>query len=201
MQMSAQNLHEQLKRQITFLRNSISLYESGCREEAIRMGVVMRVLFHDTSNSTSLFKQLGIKDTLQVVTTAKSVELESLGRIDFGELMGGMIFGNELEYTAVEQNVPTISATDWWGQPVFIRDERLITRRQIVLAAAHKDGGAHVDEPDDNLRAVQEGFWIQTQIGTNGETISKPVEDNHFRMLRRFAAELLDSGELMELLK
>lgn len=199
--MSSQNLHEQLKRQITFLRNSVSLYDSGCREEAIRMAVIMRVLFHDKGRGHSLFKQLGIKDTLQVVTTAKTIDLESLGQIDFGELMGGVIFGNELEYTPVEQNAPTISATDWWDQPVFIRDERLITRNQVVLAAAHKDGGAHIDEPDDDLRAIQEGFWVQTQIGPNGETISKPMEDNHFRMLRRFAAELLDSGELKGLLK
>lgn len=195
--MPSQNLHQQLKRQITFLSNSISLYDAGCREEAIRMAVIMRVLFHDTGNSNSLFKQLGIKDTLQIATTAKSIEIESLGRIDFGELMGGMTFGGELEYTPVQQNTPTVSATDWWGQPVFIRDGRLINRKQIVLAAAHKDGGAHVDEPDDDLRAIREGFWIKTQVRPNGEIISRSMENNHFRMLRRFADELLNSKELL----
>jgi len=197
LQMSAQNLHEQLKRQITFLRNSVALYDVGCREEAIRMAVIMRILFYDKGRGDSLFKQLGIKNTLQVVTTAKSVDLESLGKIDFGELMSGMIFGNELEYLPVEQNAPTISITDWWDQPVFIRDERVITRGQLVLAAAHKDGGAHVDEADDDLRAIQVGFWIQTQVGANGETVSRPMENNHFRMLRRFADELLNSEELL----
>lgn len=195
--MSSQNFVEQLKRQIIFLRNSVSLYDSGYREEAIRMAVVMRVLFHDTNNSTSLFKHLGIKETIQIATTAKSVEPEVLCEIDFGELMGGMIFGQELEYTLIQKEAPTIAAPDWWDQPVFVRNGSLISRRQIVLAAAHKDGGAHVDEPDDDLRAVKEGFWIRTRTRPDGAIVSEPVENNHFRIIRRFADELLNSKELL----
>jgi hypothetical protein len=199
--MASQNFHEQLSRQIAFLRNSVTLYDSGCREEAIRMAVVMRVLFHDTGNSTSLLKHFGIKDTVQIVTTAKSVEPESLSEIDFGELMGGMTFGQEFEYDPVQLDVSTIRASDWWNQSVFIRQGRLISRKQIVLAAVNKDGGAHVDEPDVDLLAVQEGFWIQAQIMPDDTMTSAPIENNHFRMLRRFADELLNSTELMELVK
>lgn len=197
--MSSQNFAEQLKRQIIFLKNSVSLYDSGCREEAIRMAVVMRVLFHDTNNSTSLFKHLGTKETIQIATTAKSVESEVLGEIDFVELMGGMIFGHELEYTLIQKEVPTITAPDWWDQPVFIRDGRPISRCQIVLAAAHKDGGAHVDEPDDDLRAIKEGFWVRTQTKPDGTIVSESMENNHLRMIRRFAEELLNSKELLSI--
>ena len=92
-QMPSEYFVEQLKRQIIFLKNSVSLYDSGCREEAIRMAVVMRVLFHDTTSSTSLFKYLGIREFIQIATTATSVEPESVREIDFGELMGGRHLG------------------------------------------------------------------------------------------------------------
>jgi hypothetical protein len=199
--MPSQNLHEHLKRQIAFLKNSVSFYDSGCREEAIRMAVVMRVLFHDTGNSTSLLKLIGIKDSLQIVTTAKSVDPESLHENDFGEFMSGMTFGQELEYDAVQLDAPTITAPDWWNQLVFVRNGELMSRCQIVLATAHKDGGAHVDEPDNDLRAIKEGFWVRTKSKDNGTTVSEPMENNHFRMLRRFADELLNSKELIGLTK
>ena len=199
--MPSQNFVEQLKRQIVFLRNSVSFYDSGCREEAIRMAVVMRILFHDTTKSISLFKHLGVKETIQIATTAKSVESESVREIDFGELMSGMIFGQELEYTLIQKEVSTIAAPDWWDQSIFVRNGNLISRRQIVLAAAHKDGGAHVDEADDDLQAVKEGFWIRTQTKPDGTIVSKSMENNHFRIIRRFADELLNSKEFMGLAK
>lgn len=195
--MSSQNFVEQLKRQIIFLGNSVSLYDSGCGEEAIRMATTIRILFHDTNASTSLLKHLGIKETIRIPTTAISVEPESVREIDFGELMGGMIFSQDLEYTPIQKEVSTISALDWWGQPVFVRNGNLISRRQIVLAVAHKDGGTHVDEPDDILRAVKEGFWIRTQTKPDGTTVSESMENNHFSVIRRFADELLNSKELL----
>ena len=195
--MPSKNFVEHLKRQIIFLENSVSLYDSGCREEAIRMAVVMRILFHNKGKGNSLLKQLGIQDTVKIVTTAKSVDLESLRGIDFGELMGGMTFGQKLEYDPIKRDAPAIAAPDWWDQPVFIRNSELISRGQIVLAAANKDGGAHTDEPDDNLRAAKEGFWIRTQTSAYGTTVSEPIENNHFRIIRRFADELLNSRDLL----
>lgn len=191
--MSSQDLVEQLRRQIVFLKNSTSLYDEGCKEEALRIAVAMRVLFHDTKYSISLFQQLGNKDAIQIVTTAKSVPVESVYEIDFGELMGGVTIGESWEYDPIQEGALTISGADWWNEPVFIRNGRLISRKQIVLAAANKDGGAHVGEPDDDLRAGQEGFWISTRVQHDGRTVSGPMVNNHFRMLRRFAEELLKS--------
>ena len=73
----------------------------------------------------------------------------------------------------------------------------LFTREQIVLAAAHKDGGAHVDDPDKDWQAVKEGIWIQPRSGSDGDALSEPIENNHFRILRRFADELLNSKALL----
>lgn len=195
----AEDLSAHLKRQLVFLRNSVAAYDSGCAEEAIRIGVVIRVLCHDTQKSESLLTKMGRKDTLPLVTTAKTVPNEFLVNMDFGELMAGMTFGHSLEYDPVPEDAPAILCADWWGQPVFIRDKKTYTRKDVVLAAANKDGGAHVDNPDAKLQALQEGFWIRTVTHADGTKKTEPLADNHFRMLRRFAEELLSSKELLKL--
>lgn len=195
----ADNLSVHLKRQLVFLRNSVAAYDSGCAEEAIRIGVAIRVLCHDTQSSESLLKQMGQRHTLPLVTTAKTVPTEFLETTDFGELMAGMTFGQTLEYDPVPEDAPAFLCADWWEQPVFIRDKKTYTRKDVVLAAANKDGGAHVDNPDAKLQALQEGFWIRTVTHADGTKKTEPLADNHFRMLRRFAEELLSSKELLKL--
>lgn len=76
-----------LKRQLLYLQNSVAAYDNGCAEEAIRIGVVIRVLCHDTQYSVSLLKKMGQKTTLRLVTTAKTVSNDFLANTDFGELM------------------------------------------------------------------------------------------------------------------
>ena len=195
----AEDLSAHLKRQLVFLRNSVAAYDSGCAEEAIRIGVAIRVLCHDTQKSESLLTKMGRKDTLQLVTTAKTVPNDFLVNMDFGELMAGMTFGRTLEYDPVPEDAPAIFCADWWEQPIFIRDKKAYTRKDVVLSAANKDGGAHVANPDAKLQALQEGFWIRTVTHADGTTRTEPLADNHFRMLRRFAEELLTSKELLTL--
>jgi hypothetical protein len=196
---SVEGLSAHLKRQLIFLRNSVAAYDNGYVEEAIRIGVVTRVLCHDTQSSVSLLKQMGQKATLRLVTTAKTLSNDLLADMDFGELMAGMTFGHTLEYDPVPEGSPAILCADWWEQPVFIRDKKAYTRKDVVLSAANKDGGAHVDNPDAKLLALQEGFWIRTVTHADGTKRTEPLADNHFRMLRRFAEELLSSEDLRKL--
>ena len=111
---STEYLSAHLKRQLIFLRNSVAAYDNGCVEEAIRIGVVIRVLCHDTQHSESLLQKMGQKATLRLVMTAKTVPNDIVSTIDFGELMAGMIFGCTLEYNSVSENSPSIFCTDWW---------------------------------------------------------------------------------------
>ena len=195
----AENLGEHLKRQLIFLKNSAALYDEGCLEEAIRIGVVLRVLCHDSNHSISLLTKMGEKDTLRLVTSAKTVSNDLLLDIDFGELMAGMNFGHTLEYSALPEDAPIISCHEWWDQPVFFRDKTLYTRKDVVLSAANKDGGAHVDIPDDKLWALKEAFWVRSVNYADSRNNLEPFVNNHYRMLRRFAEELLSSTELLEL--
>jgi hypothetical protein len=197
--MPPSDLVQQLKRQLVFLRNSATAYDAGDVEEAVRIAVVIRVLCHDTPKSVSLLSHLGLKQTLRLVTTAKALPPELQGTIDYGELLAGVTFGADIVYNPVPKGTPTAVCPDWWTQAVFIRDNVLYTRRDVVLAAANKDGGAHVDAPDANLLAFQEGYWIKTTTNPDSSKTTSPLDNNHFRMLRRFADELLQSDELLAL--
>lgn len=199
MQKPPPELVKQLRRQLDFIRNSASAYDAGHSEEALRIGVAIRVLLHDTKFSNSLLNQMGQKESLKLITTAKEIPENLLAELDFGECLAGMVIGSSIEYSPVPDGMPTVSCVEWWAQPVFIRDKVVYTRKDVVLSAANKDGGAHVDEPDEKLQALQTAFWTKTQTNADGQTTTIRMEDNHFRMLRRFADELLLSSELLVL--
>jgi len=197
---SAKDLAAHLNRQLIFLRNSVAAYDKGCVEGAIRIGVVIRVIFHDTKNSVSLLKLMNRKSTLKLVTTAKTLSNDLLSDMDFVELMAGMVFGSTLEYAPVSDDSSIIPCLDWWKQTVFIRDNKSYTREDIVLLAANKDGGAHIHKrPDGELQVLQESFWEKVVTYPDGMKRIETLSDNHFRMLRRFAGELLSSKDLLDL--
>lgn len=197
--MITSELIRHLKRQIVFLKNSIAAYDRGDREEAVRMAVVVRVLCHDYKQSSiSLFQQLG-SNAPQLISTSPPVIPAALQTTDFGTLLAGQIFGNTIEYSPVDPSSPVVDYQQWWHQKIFIRDQKMYSRKEVVLAAANKDGGAHVDDPDSNLTALMQSFWVRTTTLADGAKVVTPIEDNHFAMLRRLGEELLTSSELVTL--
>jgi hypothetical protein len=197
MEIPPDSLSKHLKRQLIFLRNSASAYDAGCIEEAVRIAVVVRILCYDKKHK-SLLTQMGLKASIQLVTTAKMMASEQFVSVDYAELMSGITFGHTISFDPVSKSAPTVSCPEWWVQPIFYRNGKNYTREDLVLAAAHKDGGAHVGEPDSDLIAFKEGFWIKTTTSPDGTTLHTPLENNHFRMLRRIADELLASPELID---
>jgi hypothetical protein len=196
MTISPSILVQQLKRQLVFLQNSVAAYDVGCVEESIRIGVVIRVLCHDACYQ-SLLKQMGLKDSIQLVTTAREMPADLLKTLDFAELLAGAMIGNVLNYDPVPDEAPTISCIGWWTQTIFFRNGVMYSRKDLVLSATNKDGGAHFGAPDSKLKALQDGFWIKAESNIDGTTTTTSLVDNHFRMLRRFADELLKSQELL----
>lgn len=77
-----------------------------------------------------------------------------------------------------------------------------ITRKEIVLAAANKDGGAHVDQ---SLTSEYQALSSDGAVGafvyeTQGERIETPIQDAHLVSLRQMGYELLHSPMLLKLL-
>ena len=56
--MATRDFQHLLDRQLRFMENSCLLYDSGHREEAIRLATCLRIIFHDTNSSTSLLTHI-----------------------------------------------------------------------------------------------------------------------------------------------
>jgi hypothetical protein len=66
---SAGDFELQLDRQLGFLRRSCAAFDGGAFDEAVRIALTIRVLVHDTKQSTSLLTHLGIRNTLSYIDT------------------------------------------------------------------------------------------------------------------------------------
>lgn len=130
-------------------------YDAGHEIVALSMSAAIRTLVHDTANSTSLLKHLGLKTTLDFVSTNSytkdTVHLGLVRKIMVGVHDG---VGGEAKYWPLCDEThfsPNFSARplgfeDWWRtERVFVSPSASLTRRDLVLAVANKDGGAHFD--------------------------------------------------------
>jgi len=188
-----------LKRQLDYIDRSCKLYDEGYEDEAIRIATAIRVIMHDTRNSTSVLKHLNCKN-IRVLSQSSSVILGgevfflNMGLIQSGKFIPN--FGN-----GVLQK--KILVDDWWNQIAFILDDSLkLTKKDIVLAATNKDGGAHVDS---NIPLAYEELikfgnprGIDTELGNHFE--EEKVINAHFTALRQMGYELLNSEEITNII-
>ncbi len=185
----AQNrLFEQLQQQIRFLRDSCGLYDQGRHEEAIRIATCLRVLIHQTPRSTSLLAHLDMQD-IRLVSTV-SLERFSTPPFFFDGLC--MSTNNSFLVPKLAAGGQRFSLTleEWWNQVVMYIDGESLTRKEIVLTAANKDGGAHVDEVlPENYHRLSDGFFIA--ISQDGSVTN--FRGHHLSCLRQIGYEFLTS--------
>jgi len=85
----------------------------------------------------------------------------------------------------------------WWNEIAIVSKPQMAhTRKSIVLDAAHKDGGAHVD-PRLTLQYIDLQQGLHSFAKNTHE--AEEVLDCQLIALRVFARELLDSPELIAL--
>jgi hypothetical protein len=108
---------------------------------------------------------------------------------------------------------------EWWEMPVYVRtrlvrnssgqdetEETFLRRRDIILAAANKDGGAHVDEklePNYERLAASGALGMYANRITVGDgTVVNlpPIRDAHLIYLRQMGYEVLHSYDFRLLL-
>ena len=97
----------------------------------------------------------------------------------------------------------------WWEQVIYVGGSLIrggvlgpqlkIRRKDVVLCAADRDGGAHVDPRlSAEYQALVEGLWRATK-GPPRTEISLP--DDQFVLLRQMGYEVLNSPDLAALTK
>lgn len=157
------DLRDALNEQLQFIQSSLYNFPNY-EVEAKRIATTVRVLVHDTNHSTSLLKSLNMKETLGFVNSASPNDgrLHSMTGmvgvrgsnsdqyfgliakiVDNGTLTSVPLFRQHLEewYTSYQ----SLDFDSWWEMEVMKIATGGLSRKQLVLLAANKDGGAHID--------------------------------------------------------
>lgn len=186
---------------VRFLERSCASYDAGHRDEAIRIATIIRVLIHNTKASTSLLKHLNAT-TINLLSTTFEPSPQTVSFVGLGMMRIG---GENSEYFPQLGGGPIsefIPVSKWWGQVVMVLDgKHRISRRDIVLAAANKDGGAHVDDKlsADYVALAKDGAVGMFVYETLGARTEAPIQGAHLVSLRQMAYEILSSPDLQRL--
>lgn len=188
-----QGLINQLDRQLRFLEHSCWLYDQRFRDEGIRIATVIRVLVH-TRKRPSLLRQLNsdqidILDTCRVLPDSLSEGFHGLATRQLTS-QGGNLSPN-FDRTSNVSGKPVLT---WWEQVVCASPTLRLTRKKIVLAAANKDGGAHVDDLTQEYAELAAPGYLDQLTDLGG-----PFIDAHLVALRQMGYELLNSRALVQL--
>lgn len=197
-----QDFQKHLGRQLGFLERSCVAFDAGFSDEAVRIAQVLRVMFHDTGRQVSLLNRLEAQGTKLLDTAVPPMPIAE-GTLWF-DGMGTFVLSGDgpSRYFPSLGDAPVtrfVAFPDWWLQEVFIRAPDLrLTRKSIVLAAADKDGGSHVDArltPEyEALAADGAAGWFVARKA-DGET-KTPITGAHFVCLRQMGFEVINSPGL-----
>ena len=196
------SFREHLIKQLGFLRRSCEAYDANYIDEAIRIATVIRVLIHDTKKSTSLLKHLGAT-TINLLSTTEEPSSETFFYMGLGvQTATTTPDGISATYAPlfdgpIQHFVPV---SNWWNQVVYVLNPTTrLARRDIVLAAANKDGGAHVDPKlDPEYEALaKEGAAGALVYQRDGKVTTYPFANAHLVAIRQMGYELLHSPDLV----
>lgn len=192
---------EQLSRHLRFISKSCAEFDNGQLDEALRIAVSIRVLFHDTKNSTSVVTYLKAKDFIKLISTfafAESMNFPGAENFDWYTALPLMLTSNGVKAPLDSWETKAIrSIEDWWNETIWQEGGEKYSRRDVVLSAANQDGGAHVDsKPSHKTLKFREGPKITVKI--NGEPVPNAVANHHYTLIRQMAYELLNSQDLLD---
>ncbi|MDZ4992562.1 hypothetical protein GNF80_06180 [Clostridium perfringens] len=140
------DLEEHWKEQIYFLNTSATLFDQGSEIEAKRMATSLRILFHETSNSHSLLKQLNKQNFLLLSSSSLYTPSNLLSS---WLLLKVGLSNNTLKYRPLtldnSNRMFLMKFEDWWNEIIFDDKKNIYSRRDIILFVANQDGGAHID--------------------------------------------------------
>lgn len=198
-------LKSHLREQIEFLKRSSQAYDEGCTSEAKRLTLPLRILLHDTHNSPSLLTLLKRNEIL-FYDTSLDYDPNNLEPTR-GSIMTKITITktgqNSAEFSPpLDDGPPTrhrkgkISFEKWWNKIVFVDIKgNKLTRKNLVLAVANKDGGAHVDHELDK------GYADMTRFGSLGSVFVQDGNKRHFATHPELAGVRQISHEVLKSLK
>jgi hypothetical protein len=133
-------------------------YDRGSEWEAARLATTIYTLVHDGGSITSLLTQLGLRSSLRFVSTGRyepppnmQVSSTSPPLVGFRGDAGGMKFVPQFCIGGNKPPSKLIQFPTWWAKENVFHEVggTELTRRRLVFALRHQDGGSHVGELTD----------------------------------------------------
>jgi hypothetical protein len=175
-------LHQHLSEQIGFLRKSATAFDQGDAVEAKRLVPPIRLLVHQTSRSDALLHQLGVLEDMTFLDTAGEIDPANM-------LPSAMLTALRFSAGAVPTHhamlsnyLPVPPAGQWrpfsaWWTRTVIKDGAgaEFSRRDLILAVAHKDGGVHVDQLQEAYERLSRSNSLGWVLGDSKAPLNNPV--------------------------
>lgn len=191
-----EDFNEHLTYCVEALNLSAQAFDNGYKGEAQRLAATVRMLVHDTGSSRSLLGQLGRKsakfyDTAWPYNALNLAPYMGIVGIDTGA--GADAYLAPLDNLPPDAPPSWVDFDTWWDRVIFVDNQRKqTTRKELVLAVANTDGGAHVDPQLDakyaNLSRENSLGW--EFIGPKGKA---PLTRPELAAVRQIAHETLKS--------
>ena len=189
---SAKELAAFLDEQVSFLIASSAAFDAGFEGEIKRLAVSVRVLVHDTSQSTSLMTLTDRKGAKFCDSADPYDENNLLSHSSLVQIHIGSKGSKPMAHLDDGNATKDVDFETWWNGIVLVDGQKNeFSRRDIVLSLANKEGGAHVDHKIDaafnNLRNNNSQGWVV--VDENGRQL--PADDNVPATMRQIAHEVL----------
>lgn len=187
--LSKQELQDHWDDQIRFIQKSIKEFDRGDEKEAQRLATHLRVLFHETQKSRSIFGQL----KPQIIFYSSGDLYTPSNLFTSWTLLDLMVSPEGIKYNAKSNNQSRcffLMFNDWWNEIIFDDKKNKFTRRDIVTYVANQDGGAHVDPELDESYAT---LTKMNSLGWTDYNGNKPLNNPAYQAIRTIANEVLYS--------
>lgn len=179
-----------LKEQLGFITASCAACDAGHTAEGVRIGTSLRVLFHQTPKSTSLLTHMGATG-ISLLSTTHGLPPDMPTPLAFDGMFRHSTTGGLQPKLGSGSYKGFLPMTEWWTQVVIVIKGAKLSRRDLALTAANKDGGAHIDVAlPAGYKALVEGFWSNA---------AGKISDHHALCLRQLGYEVLNSPDLISL--
>jgi hypothetical protein len=192
------DLIERLRAQRDFLTRSARAFDDGAEDEAVRLAATIRVLLYDTPGpTTSLLTHLGVKDRITYVDTASPIDPRNLaptpGLVMMRMSNEGASYVPVLDNFSGQHSHPNKPFRAWWEDPVTKDGHgNYFSRKDYILTAANKEGGAHVDHSlDARYQALARDNALGWMSFTPADDQGKPFDRNPaYASVRQIAFEV-----------
>jgi len=179
-QITDEDYLKRLIEQRDFLRSELKEYEKGQVHFAYKMASTLRTIFHNTSSSTAILPALAERYGIHISFMGHPDQDFSRCIMYLGFVIGGLRPPQPPH--RVEKPFD-----DYWNEIIYVEKPYRYTRKQLVLFAANKLGGAHVDPeiPENMLILTQGNVKLGSQTHPEELVLTRAVYDTGWHILQK----------------